>query len=149
VLLTDIDERKRAEDALRESERESRLIVDSIPGLVAILTPAGEMVGVNDRVVEYTGRPLVELKQWATNDTLHPEDRPRIIQLFAETITAGLPSEWDARIRRFDGAYRWFQFRGLPLHETSGRVVRWYVLLTDIDDLKRAEAELRRAYDPT
>ena len=122
-------------------------LVDSIPGLVAILTPAGEMVGVNNRVVEYCGRPLVELKQWATNDTLHPEDRPRIIQLFAETITSGLPSEWDARIRRFDGAYRWFQFRGLPLHETSGRVVRWYVLLTDIDDLKRAEAELRRAYD--
>ena len=121
--------------------------MDSIPGLVAILTPAGEMVGVNNRVVEYCGRPLVELKQWATNDTLHPEDRPRIIQLFAETITSGLPSEWDARIRRFDGAYRWFQFRGLPLHETSGRVVRWYVLLTDIDDLKRAEAELRRAYD--
>ena len=146
-LLIDIDERKRAEEALRESERESRLIVDSIPGLVAILTPAGEMVGVNNRVVEYCGRPLVELKQWATNDTLHPEDRPRIIQLFAETITSGLPSEWDARIRRFDGAYRWFQFRGLPLHETSGRVVRWYVLLTDIDDLKRAEAELRRAYD--
>jgi PAS domain S-box-containing protein len=146
-LLIDIDERKRAEEALRESERESRLIVDSIPGLVAILTPAGEMVGVNNRVVEYSGRPLAELKQWATNDTLHPEDRPRIIQLFAETITSGLPSEWEARIRRFDGAYRWFQFRGLPLHETSGRVVRWYVLLTDIDDLKRAEAELRRAYD--
>jgi PAS domain S-box-containing protein len=146
-LLIDIDERKRAEEALRESERESRLIVDSIPGLVAILTPAGEMVGVNNRVVEYCGRPLAELKQWATNDTLHPEDRPRIIQLFAETITSGLPSEWEARIRRFDGAYRWFQFRGLPLHETSGRIVRWYVLLTDIDDLKRAEAELRRAYD--
>ena len=146
-LLIDIDERKRAEEALRESERESRLIVDSIPGLVAILTPAGEMVGVNNRVVEYCGRPLVELKQWATNDTVHPEDRPRIIQLFAETITSGLPSEWEARIRRFDGAYRWFQFRGLPLHETSGRIVRWYVLLTDIDDLKRAEAELRRAYD--
>ena len=146
-LLIDIDERKRAEEALRESERESRLIVDSIPGLVAILTPAGEMVGVNNRVVEYCGRPLVELRQWATNDTLHPEDRPRSIQLFAETITSGLPSEWDARIRRFDGVYRWFQFRGLPLHDTSGRIVRWYVLLTDIDERKRAEAELRRAYD--
>jgi PAS domain S-box-containing protein len=146
-LLIDIDERKRAEESLRESERESRLIVDSIPGLVAILTPAGEMVSVNDRVVEYCGRPLAELKQWATNDTIHPEDHPRIIQLFAETITSGLPSEWEARIRRFDGAYRWFQFRGLPLHEPSGRILRWYVLLTDIDDLKRAEAELRRAYD--
>jgi PAS domain S-box-containing protein len=146
-LLIDIDEGKRAEEALRERERESRLIVDSIPGLVAILTPAGELAGVNNRVVEYCGRPLAALKDWADNDTLHPEDRPRIVQLFAELITSGLPYEWEARIRRFDGVYRWFQFRGLPLHESSGRVVSWYVLLTDIDDLKRTEAELREAYD--
>src|SRR5262249_6390442 len=58
-----------------------------------------------------------------------------------------LPSEWESRIRRFDGVYRWFQFRAHPLRDATGRVVRWYVLLTDIHDLKRAEAELRRAYD--
>src|SRR5262249_4737244 len=81
------------------------------------------------------------------NDTLHPEDRPRLIQLFAALLTSESPSEWESRIRRFDGVYRWFQCRGLPLHDMTGRVARWYVLLTDIDDLKRAEAELRRAYD--
>jgi PAS domain S-box-containing protein len=146
-LVIDIDDLKRAEEALRESERESRLIVDSIPGLVAVLTPAGELDGVNNRLVEYCGRPVEELRHWAANDTLHPEDRPRVIQLFADLITSGLPSEWESRIRRFDGVYRWFQCRGLPLRDATERVVRWYVLLTDIDDLKRAEAELRRAYD--
>src|SRR5262249_15563827 len=143
----DVDDLKRAEEALRESERESRLIVDSIPGLVAILTPSGEMAAVNDRVIEYCGRSLNELKEWATNDTLHPQDHPRIVQLFSALITSGLPSEWESRIRRFDGVYRWFQFRAHPLRDATGRVVRWYVLLTDIHDLKRAEAELRRAYD--
>jgi PAS domain S-box-containing protein len=127
---------------LAERERESRLIVDSIPGLVTVLTPAGELDGVNNRVVEYCGRPLEELRDWATNDTLHPEDRARVIELFAAQITSGLPSEWESRIRRFDGVYRWFQVRGLPLRSSNGSIVRWYVLLTDIDDLKRAEAEL-------
>jgi len=146
-LIIDIDDLKRTEEALRESERESRLIVASIPGLVAVLTPVGELDGVNSRVVEYCGRPVEELRHWAANDTLHPEDRPRVIQLFASLITSGSPSEWESRIRRFDGVYRWFQCRGLPLRDVTGRVVRWYVLLTDIDDLKRAESELRKAYD--
>ena len=76
VLLTDIDERKRAEDALRESERESRLIVDSIPGLVAAFTPGGELEFVNRPILEYFGKTLEELKQWGTGGTTHPEDLP-------------------------------------------------------------------------
>src|SRR5262249_7773117 len=79
---------------------------------------------------------------WSTNDTIHPEDRARVIELFAALITSGLPSEWESRIRRFDGVYRWFQARGLPLRDSNGSIVRWFVLLTDIDDRKRAEAEL-------
>jgi PAS domain S-box-containing protein len=142
VLHTDIDDRKRAEEALRESERESRLIVDSIPGLVAILTPSGDLAAVNDRVVEYCGRSKEELKEWSTNDTLHPEDRSRSVALFAGLITSGLPSDWEARVRRFDGVYRWFQFRALPLRDSAGRLVRWYALLTDIEDLKRTDALL-------
>jgi PAS domain S-box-containing protein len=143
VLHTDIDDRKRAEEALRESERESRLIVDSIPGLVAILTSSGELAAVNDRVVEYCGRSREELQEWTTNDILHLDDRSRVVELFAGLITSGRPSDWEARIRRFDGVYRWFQFRALPLRDTSGNVVKWYALLTDIDDLKRAEEALR------
>jgi PAS domain S-box-containing protein len=145
-LIIDIDDLKRTEEALRDSERESRLIVDSIPGLIAVLAPTGELESVNDRLIEYCGRPVEELREWATNDTLHAEDRSRVIQIFVTLITSGLPSEWESRIRRFDGVYRWFQCRGLPLHDMTGRVIRWYVLLTDIDDLKHAEAELKRAY---
>src|SRR5499427_1177542 len=143
VLHTDIDDRKQAEERMRESERESRLIVDSIPGLIAILTSSGELAAVNNRLVEYCGRPREELQEWATNDILHVNDRSRVVELFAGLITSGRPSEWEARVRRFDDVYRWFQFRALPLCDTSGNVVRWYALLTDIDDLKRAEEALR------
>jgi PAS domain S-box-containing protein len=143
VLLTDIDERKRAEDALRESERGSRLIVGSIPGLVAVFTPAGDVEFVNRQVLEYFGRTFEELKRWGTGGTTHPEDLPRVVELFTQSIASGNPFEFEVRARRFDGVYRWFQSRGFPLRDPNGQIVRWYNLLIDIDERKRAEEELR------
>ena len=145
VLLSDIDERKRAEDALRESERESRLIVDSIPGLIAAFTPGGELEFVNRPIFEYFGKTLEELKRWGTGGMTHPEDLPRVVELFTQSIASGDPFEIELRARRFDGVYRWFQSRGLPLRDTNGHIVRWYNLLIDIDERKRAEQELRRS----
>jgi PAS domain S-box-containing protein len=142
VLLTDIDERKRAEDALRESERESRLIVDSIPGMVAVFTPAGELEFVNRQIIEYFGRTLEELRRWGSDDTTHPDDRPRIVELFTRAVASGQPFDWESRARRFDGVYRWHRTRGFPLRDAGGHIVRWYNLIVDIDERKRAEEAL-------
>lgn len=70
---TNIDDLKRAEEKLRESERESRLIVDSIPGLVALMSPSGALEAVNRHLLEYFGQSLEELRGWGTNDTIHPD----------------------------------------------------------------------------
>jgi PAS domain S-box-containing protein len=145
VLLTDINDRKLAEDALRESERESRLVVDSIPGLVAVFTAAGDVEFVNRQVLEYFGMTLEELKHWGTGRATHPEDLPRVVELFTRSIVSGEPFDFEVRARRFDGVYRWFQSRGFPLQDSTGRIVRWYNLLIDIDERKRAEQELRRS----
>jgi PAS domain S-box-containing protein len=129
----------RVNEALRESERSSRLLMDSIPGLVALLTGEGQVDFANRQILEYTGRTLEELKHWGSDDTVHPEDLPQVIQTFTQSIASGSPYEIVQRLRRADGAYLWFQNNGFPLRDAGGHIVRWCVLLTDIDERKRAE----------
>ena len=129
----DIEEQKRAAERLRESEYNSRLIADSIPGFIIIFTPDGNFEGVNRQTIEYFGKTLddVTSKRWSTRDAIHPEDYPRCTELFKLSIESGNPFEFELRFRRSDGDYRWFQSRGLPLRDADGRIVRWYNLLIE------------------
>ena len=137
----DLEERTRAEDALRASEETFRLIVNTIPGLVAVMNAEGGTELVNRRVLEYFGRTHDELKHWETTDAVHPDDLPGVIAAWRNSVENGAPYEVEHRLRGADGVYRWFQCRGLPLRDGEGRIVRWHNLLTDIDDRKHAEAE--------
>jgi PAS domain S-box-containing protein len=130
---------------LGASEESFRLIVETIPGLIAVMTPEGHVEHVNRQVLEYFGRTLEELKQWGTTDAVHPADLPRVIAAWQHAVETALPYELEHRIRRGDGEYRWFQLRGLPLRDAEGRIARWYVLLTDIDARKQSEERLRRS----
>jgi PAS domain S-box-containing protein len=145
VLREEVAERRRAEEALAASEHNLRLIVDGIPGLVSLLTPTGEVELVNPQLAEYCGRTLEELKCWGTSDAVHIEDLPRVVQIFTQSIASGNPYDFEARLRRFDGVYRWFQVRGVPVRDTNGRIVRWCSLNTDIDERRRAEDALKRS----
>jgi PAS domain S-box-containing protein len=142
---TDITGRKRAEEALRESERSARSALDGIAGLVAIMTPNGEVETVNRQCVEYFGRPVEEQKDWVTTDMVHPEDLPLMLENFKRAIASEIPYHFEQRLRRFDGEYRWFETRGGAVRGDTGSIVRWYVLLTDIEDRMRALARLAQA----
>ncbi|WP_334389115.1 PAS domain S-box protein [Bradyrhizobium sp. AZCC 2262] len=142
---TDITERKYAEEALRASERSARSALDGIAGLVAIMTPNGEVETVNRQCVEYFGRPVEEQKDWVTTDMVHPEDLPDMLENFKRAIVSEIPYHFEQRLRRFDGEYRWFETRGGAVRDDTGSIVRWYVLLTDIEDRIRALARLAQA----
>jgi formate hydrogenlyase transcriptional activator len=140
-------ERAISERELQERERESRMIVDTIPGLVSTFSASGEIEILNQRMLEYFGKPLEEMRRWEENDIIHPEDLPRVIRLLTHALSSEEPLEYEARLRRFDAVHRWFQVRAFPARDSTGRVVRWYTVITDIDDLKCAEAELRTLKD--
>ena len=142
-LLADIDDRKRAEDALRASEIDFRLIVDTIPALVCTMTAEGEVEQVNRQILDYFGKTLEELRNWAYAGAVHEDDLERVIASWKHSITTGVAYEVEHRIRRADGGFRWFQVRGRPLMNAEQRIIRWYVILTDIDDARRSAEELR------
>jgi PAS domain S-box-containing protein len=141
-LYTDLH---RNEASLRESEKTLRLLVDGIAGLIAIMTPKGEVAFVNNQTLEYFGKTLEELKGWGTSDAVHPDDLPQAVAAWRHSVETGEPYDVDHRLRRADGAYRWFHSRGLALRDAKGHIVRWYNLLTDINDRRRAEEKLRRS----
>src|SRR6266446_5624181 len=128
---------------LAETENNFRQIVNSIPGLVCTMSPAGEVRLLNRPLLEYFGKTSTELKDWALTDAVHPDDLPRVIVAFSSSIGTGNPYDIEHRCRRADGVYRWFQVRALPVRDADGGITGWYVLLVDIDDRKRAEEALR------
>jgi PAS domain S-box-containing protein len=124
---------------------ESRLILDNIPGLVALLSPTGYVDVANRPLLEYFGQTLDQLREWGSNGTVHPEDLPFVVEVFTRSLTSGTPYDIVQRLRRADGVYRWMQNSGFPLRDDSGRILRWCVLLTDIDERKQAEDALRKS----
>jgi PAS domain S-box-containing protein len=138
----DIEELMRAQEALRESERSSRSAIDGIAGLFAILAPNGEPETVNCQLLNYFGRSFEELKKWGTTDAVHPEDLPLVLELNEKGLASGIPFNFELRLRRFDGEYRWFETRVVPFRDDSGHIARWYNLLTDIEDRARALVRL-------
>jgi PAS domain S-box-containing protein len=139
----DIEDRKRAEDALSASELNFRLIVHSIPGLVVTLTPKGDVELVNWPVVDYTGLTLDELKDWSAAGLVPEEDLPLVLARWKQSVETGCEYDVEHRMRRADGTYRWFHVRGWPLRDNQGLIVCWYCLMTDIQDRKRTEEALR------
>lgn len=145
-----IDEHARpaaVEDALNDKQAVAdpfRLAIDTIPGLAWSALPDGRIDFVNRRWQEYTGLTLDKAGGWGWRATIHPEDLPDLERYWQSLIASGEPGEQEIRLRRADGAYRWFLCRAAPLYD-AGTVVKWHGQTTDIDDRKQAEQRLRRS----
>jgi len=117
--------------------------LDNMPGFLARLSPDGTPEIFNRPFLQYLGRPAVETKKWKTNDMIHPDDLAHSIEVFGNAISKGQPLDIEHRLRRFDGVYRWFQVRMVPVRDVEGRILHWNALTTDIDDRKKAEEALQ------
>jgi len=135
--VIDITERKRAEDKIRK-------VVDTIPTLAWCNLPDGPNEFLNKRWHDYTGLSTEESTGWGWQVAFHPEDLPPLMKKMARVVDLREPGEIEARLRRFDGVYRWFLISVEPLHDQDGRIVRWYGTSTDIEDRKQAEDRLRQ-----
>ena len=144
---TDIDDRKKAEEALQSNERNLSLIINTIPTHIYLLNTDGSVQYVNQAVMEYTGLSMEDAQQEDYRDrVIHPEDFKTVRVPRAAGLSRGAPFSTEQRVLGKDGQYRWFLVRYKPLLDEQGRIVRWYVTAFDIEDRKRAEAELEQAY---
>jgi PAS domain S-box-containing protein len=139
----DIEERKRAEDAVRAKERELRATINTIPTPAFSTLPDGHVDFLNQRWLDYAGMTAAQAEGWGWRSALHPDDVDRLVQYWRSCLSAGKEAEIEARYRRFDGVYRWCLVRANPLRDESGNVVKWYGTSIDIEDRKRAEEELK------
>jgi PAS domain S-box-containing protein len=134
--------RRRAEDALRESEQQWRSLTEALPQLVWGASPDGGCDYFSTQWTNYTGVAESDLLGWRWMETLHPEDREPTRQFWTESVAGRQPYDVEYRIRRGDGIYGWFKTRGTPIRDTDGRIVKWFGTCTDISDRKRAEQAL-------
>ena len=134
---------RRALQESKESEARLRKIIDTIPTLAWCNLSDGSNDFVNQRWSDYTGLSQEEVKRVGCKVAIHPEDLPKWLDQWRALIASGAGGEIEARLRRHDGAYRWFLIRVEPLQEESGEILRWYGTNTDIEDRKRTEEKLR------
>jgi len=164
--VMDISDRKRAEEELRRSEalaeQRLRLVVDTTPAMINTLRPDGYLDYVNKGWLDYFGLSLETaleradvLKMSVPSETdvnggawqpiIHPRDLPGFTDRWKAMLAAGKPAEGEARVRRFDGVYRWHLFRAVPVCDQTGKPIKWYASAFDIEDRKRAEKALRQS----
>jgi len=141
----DIQERKTAEEKIREQEGELRQILDLTPQHIGVLAPDGSRLYANHTSLEYFG---ITLEQWrepgVVHELAHPEDREHFLYEGKKRFLEGKPHGFEARLLRHDGEFRWFLFRQTPIKDGQGNITRWYGTATDIEDRKRAEEEIRK-----
>jgi PAS domain S-box-containing protein len=143
--LFETTERKRAEEALRESEARYEEITNSLPQLVWTFQPSGQCDYLNRQWVEYTGVPADRQLGVLWLEQIHPEDRAGLMERWRDSLATGRPFTIEVRIRRHDGLFRWFDSRAIPFRGAAGEITKWFGSNTDITDRKLAEEQVRES----
>jgi PAS domain S-box-containing protein len=143
LAAVDISERKRAEEALRESEDHYRHTVELNPQIPWLMDAEGRNIEVSPRWETTTGLTREQTRGDGWMDALHPDDRTRIAPIVQDSMQNFKPIDVEYRVRQPDGKWMWMRSRGSPRFNSTGKVIRWYGSVEDIDQRKRTEEELR------
>ncbi|HEY2499172.1 MAG TPA: sigma 54-interacting transcriptional regulator [Candidatus Angelobacter sp.] len=147
ATATDIEDRRQAENKLRQEERELRQLIDLLPQHVVVLDSKGSLLQANQTMLDYTGCTLEEMTGASTEDRIkrdiHPDEMAKVQSERSAGLAKGEPFELEKRLRAKDRQFRWFLFRYRPVRDAEGNIVRWFATATDIEDRKRTEDSMR------
>ena len=135
----------KAEEALRQSEKQFHELAEGIPQLAWMTNPDGWIYWYNRRWYEYTGTTPEQMEGWGWQSVHDPNELPRILERWKAALASGEPWEDTFPLRGADGVFRPFLSRAFPLRDAEGRVTHWFGTNTDVSDLKHAEEELKKA----
>lgn len=141
-INTEIEDHKRAEEAVLAHEHRFQFIVDGLPVIAALFAPTGKIIFCNRQMLQYLGETLEGVQAKPSAYNYHPDDRHEVLTEWTASVRSGAPFDREARLCRADGVYRWHRTRAFPLRNAAGEIEVWYGLSTDIEDTKRGEATL-------
>jgi PAS domain S-box-containing protein len=148
ITCTDIDDQKRAEERIKTSEENWRVLAETVPQFVWTGQPGGSKEYYNQRWLDYTQATFEQMQDDGWLQFLHPDDHERTQALGRYARETGEPYEIENRFKDGQtGTYRWFLTRGVPLRDDTGQIVKWFGTLTDIDAQKRTEEALRQSQE--
>jgi PAS domain S-box-containing protein len=139
-IAIDIHERKQAEQRFEA-------LTELAPAIIWFGNPDGSLSYLNDRWYEYTGQTPEQALPLGWGEVIHPDDLPGLLEVWEEARTREVLYDTEARLRRHDGAYRWFLIRAEPLRDEGGKVIGWLGSDNDIHDRRHAEQALQKAQD--
>ena len=146
IILREISDRKQAQDSLLRMERRYRALIRASAQIVWTSAPDGEQHGESmPEWQRFTGQTTEEMSGQGWLNAIHPEDREKTLQVWKSTVAAGCPAEFETRLRRHDGLYRYMLVRVVPVRDSAEKLLEWVGMNTDITEKKLAEEELRRA----
>jgi PAS domain S-box-containing protein len=139
-VARDITEQKAAQEALNQSEKQFRTMIDSIPQLTWMAEPDGRIFCYNKRWFDYTGTTPEKMEGWGWKDVHDPAFLPKVMEGWTAAIATGDPFEMEFPLRAANGTFGWFLTRVFPIKDDAGKVVRWFGTNTDLS-LQRDAAE--------
>lgn len=133
------------EEQARRTDIKFRMLAETVPQIVWITDPGGLNIFFNQKWVDYTGMTMEESSGHGWNKPFHPDDQQRAWEAWRNAVKTGGVYSLECRLRRKDGTYHWWLIRGEALHDQNGKIVNWFGTCTDVEEIKQAEAALKRA----